>query len=109
MKKVKRIRQRQRRQIEDVPFYKFKYKFDELPLDPARPFILEQISIDLYQAFQTLCLINKQFVVFQAKSDNQNRMNLTMILNFMLHQVAMEKPALLVFNYQISFSKSTMS
>lgn len=59
MKKVKRIRQRQRRQIEDVPFYKFKYKFDELPLDPARPFILEQISIDLCQDFQALYLINK--------------------------------------------------
>lgn len=44
MKKVKRIRQRQRRPIEDVPFYKFEYKYDDLPLDPARPFILEQIS-----------------------------------------------------------------
>lgn len=44
MKKVKRVRVRQRRPIEDVPFYKFEYKFDDLPLDPARPFILEQIS-----------------------------------------------------------------
>lgn len=44
MKRVKRIRQRQKRPIEDVPFYKFKYEFDDLPLDPARPFILEQIS-----------------------------------------------------------------
>lgn len=46
MKKVKRMRQRQRRPIEDVPFYKLDYKFDDLPLDPARPFILEQISIN---------------------------------------------------------------
>jgi hypothetical protein len=44
MKKVKKIRQRQRRTIEDVPFYKFEYAFDDLPLDPAKPFILEQIS-----------------------------------------------------------------
>lgn len=44
MKRIKRTRQRQRRPIEDVPFYKFEYKFDDLPLDPARPFIMEQIS-----------------------------------------------------------------
>lgn len=44
MKRMKRIRPRQRRPIEDVPFYKFVYKRDDLPLDPARPFILEQIS-----------------------------------------------------------------
>lgn len=44
LKKTKKIRQKQRRPIEDVPFYKFEYKFDDLPLDPARPFILEQIS-----------------------------------------------------------------
>lgn len=41
---MKRIRQRQKRPIEEAPFYKFAYKFDDLPLDPARPFILEQIS-----------------------------------------------------------------
>lgn len=49
MKKVKRVRPRQRRPIEDVPFYKFEYKFDDLPLDPARPFILEQISTNWIQ------------------------------------------------------------
>lgn len=32
-----------RRHIEDTPFYKFQYRFDELPLDPLRPFILEKI------------------------------------------------------------------
>lgn len=44
LKKPKKAKQKQRRPIEDVPFYKFEYKFDDLPLDPARPFILEQIS-----------------------------------------------------------------
>lgn len=44
LKKTKKTRQKQRRPIEEVPFYKFEYKFDDLPLDPARPFILEQIS-----------------------------------------------------------------
>lgn len=44
MKKVKRTLQKQRRSIEEAPFYKFEYTFDDLPLDPARPFILEQIS-----------------------------------------------------------------
>lgn len=32
------------RNIEDAPFYRFRYKFDQLPLDPAKEFILEQIS-----------------------------------------------------------------
>jgi dynein heavy chain len=44
MKKVKQCKFKQKRHIEDVPFYKFEYKFDDLPLDPARPFILEQIG-----------------------------------------------------------------
>lgn len=44
MKRIKRTRPLQRRPIEDVPFYKFVYKPDDLPLDPARPFIFEQIS-----------------------------------------------------------------
>jgi hypothetical protein len=33
-----------KRHIEDVPFYRFQYKFDDLPLDPARDFIQIQIS-----------------------------------------------------------------
>lgn len=44
MKRIKKTKPKQRRPIEDVPFYKFEYKFDDLPLDPAKPFILEQIS-----------------------------------------------------------------
>jgi hypothetical protein len=44
LKRAKKTRQKQRRPIEDVPFYKFEYSFDDLPLDPARPFIMEQIS-----------------------------------------------------------------
>lgn len=34
---------RKRRHIEDVPFYKLQHDYDELPLDPARSFILEKI------------------------------------------------------------------
>lgn len=32
-----------RRHIEDVPFYKVQYAFDELPLDPIKSFIIEKI------------------------------------------------------------------
>lgn len=34
---------RERRHIEDVPFYKIQHSFDELPLDPIKPFIVEKI------------------------------------------------------------------
>lgn len=45
MFKRKRIKkQRYDRNIEDAPFYLFQYKFDDLPLDPAKEFITEQIS-----------------------------------------------------------------
>lgn len=37
------IGNRKRRHIEDVPFYKLHHGYDELPLDPVRPFILEKI------------------------------------------------------------------
>lgn len=33
-----------KRNIEDVRFYKFKYGFDDLPLDPARTFVQEKIG-----------------------------------------------------------------
>lgn len=33
-----------KRHIEDVPFYAFKYSEGDLPLDPARSFIQEQIG-----------------------------------------------------------------
>lgn len=29
--------------VRAVPFYKLHYSFDELPLDPVKPFILEKI------------------------------------------------------------------
>lgn len=32
-----------RRHIEDVPFYKLKYAFDQLPLDPFCEFLLGKI------------------------------------------------------------------
>lgn len=43
MKKVKR-KLPQKRHVEDVPFYQFKYKFDELPLDPAFEFIRDHVG-----------------------------------------------------------------
>ena len=33
-----------KRRLQDVPFYALEYKNDDLPLDPAKPFILEQIG-----------------------------------------------------------------
>ncbi|GAB0093009.1 Dynein heavy chain [Sergentomyia squamirostris] len=38
------IGKKNKRHIEDVPFYAFEYKFGDLPLDPARGFIQEQID-----------------------------------------------------------------
>lgn len=35
--------QRNPRHLEDVPFYKLRHSFDELPLDPVRPFITEKM------------------------------------------------------------------
>jgi dynein heavy chain len=43
MKKVKRAKLK-KRHIEDVPFYNFKHGPDDLPLDPARNFIIEEIG-----------------------------------------------------------------
>lgn len=46
MKKVRRVKStRQKRPIEDVPFYKVEHSSDDLPLDPFRPFIIEEISM----------------------------------------------------------------
>ncbi|CRK99186.1 CLUMA_CG012500, isoform A [Clunio marinus] len=42
--KEKILKRHKKRSIEDAPFYKFEYKPEDLPLDPARPFILEQIN-----------------------------------------------------------------
>lgn len=33
-----------KRRIQDVPFYALEYKRDDLPLDPMKPFVLEQIG-----------------------------------------------------------------
>lgn len=44
MKRFNKAKPKEKRHIEDVPFYKFEYKFDQLPLEPARPFIMEQIG-----------------------------------------------------------------
>lgn len=45
MKKAKRSNKKptKRRNIEDIPFYLFEYGADDLPLDPAKPFILQKI------------------------------------------------------------------
>lgn len=45
------MQQRKRRHIEDIPFYRFHHDYDDLPLDPARPFIAERIrefNIDIH-------------------------------------------------------------
>lgn len=45
MKKTQRSNKKpvKRRHIEDIPFYLFEYGADDLPLDPAKPFILQKI------------------------------------------------------------------
>uniref|UniRef100_A0A182XBB4 AAA+ ATPase domain-containing protein n=1 Tax=Anopheles quadriannulatus TaxID=34691 RepID=A0A182XBB4_ANOQN len=44
MRRAKKPKPKLKRHIEDVPFYKFSHGPDELPLDPARSFIEEQIG-----------------------------------------------------------------
>lgn len=41
---------------EEVPFYKLRHSFDDLPLDPAKPFILEKLRELLF--FHQLCHIS---------------------------------------------------
>lgn len=45
MKKVQKTNKKpvKDRHIEDIPFYLYKYGADDLPLDPAKPFILQKI------------------------------------------------------------------
>ncbi len=46
MRKTRKAKSlRQKRPIEDVPFYKVQHSSDDLPLDPFRPFITEEISM----------------------------------------------------------------
>lgn len=49
---------RKRRHIEDIPFYRLHHDYDDLPLDPARPFIVEKIREYLPNIF-FLFLFNK--------------------------------------------------
>lgn len=57
MKKIQKTTKKpvKHRHLEDVPFYLYEYGADDLPLDPARPFILQKIRkfetfyIKLYQ------------------------------------------------------------
>lgn len=44
VKKDKNLLKTLKRRIQDVPFYSLEYKRDDLPLDPAKPFILDQIG-----------------------------------------------------------------
>lgn len=52
--KVKRqsaVLKRLRRRIQDIPFYGYEYAPDDLPFDPAKPFILDQIGKPFSQSF----------------------------------------------------------
>lgn len=64
MKKAigKRVKPKARRHIEDIPFYKLKYKKEDLPLDPVKDFILEEISKSDYDvSFLWKTLKNNRF------------------------------------------------
>ena len=53
MSKSRKIKLRQRRRpIEDVPFYKIEHSSDDLPFDPFRPFIREEISMSHIFSFK---------------------------------------------------------
>lgn len=58
MKRIKRYKVGHRRPLEDVPFYKIKHGADDLPLDPFRTFITEEISkYQIYIKQESLLLI----------------------------------------------------
>lgn len=76
VKTTKKTRQKQRRPIEEVPFYKFEYNFDDLPLDPARQFIGEQIS-RFNATFQTKILRK-----FMNRKDFNVRYRIVRLLEF---------------------------
>ena len=61
MAKVKRPKPK-KRHIEDVPFYNFKYEPDDLPLDPAQEFILEEIGLE-----KSILLSVLNLIFFQRK------------------------------------------
>ena len=93
MKKIRRVKVKQKRHIEDAPFYKFEYNFDDLPLDPARPFINEQIGwFCVLSFFRSINILQINYNIkpnFQQKSVSQNRKNFQMILHFTRHQKEM--------------------
>lgn len=50
--------QAQRRNIEDAPFFKFKYDGDDiLPLDPGKSFIQEQIGKSINSYITDRCVV----------------------------------------------------
>lgn len=53
MKKAHKVNKKpeKHRHIEDVPFYLYKYGPDDLPLDPAKPFVLQKIR-KFFQTFR---------------------------------------------------------
>lgn len=42
-RKLKEKEKIQQRHLEEVPFYKLRHSFDELPLDPVMPFMIEKM------------------------------------------------------------------
>lgn len=54
---------------EDVPFYKLQHSFDELPLDPVKPFILEKIRKSTYVMSLSKYLITKFKISLHEKKN----------------------------------------
>lgn len=68
------------RHIEDAPFYRYVYEHDDLPLDPAKDFILEQIG-NFFHSVQSFFF---SFNYFQLKSSNWRVQNSPMTWIYIL-------------------------
>jgi hypothetical protein len=80
MKKARKVvvkHRLKRRPIEDVPFYKVEHKIDDLPLDPFRPFIKEEIS-----EFFFVLLIDEEINFRLRKNDGINFNNVEIFALF---------------------------
>lgn len=60
-----------RRHLEEVPFYKLRHTFDELPLDPVKPFIIEKMRE--FSSFLPISFEQNGKAIFNLKAKDVRR------------------------------------
>lgn len=65
-----------RRHLEEVPFYKLRHTFDELPLDPVKPFIIEKMrEFSSFLPIKSyLSRMEKQFLIWKPKMSEESKL-----------------------------------